>query len=114
MKEEKETADEDSLCRSIKDGMPDDDMLIDLAELFKVFGDSTRIKILFALMEHEVAVTALAEIVQMSPSAVSHQLRVLKTSGLVKFRRDGKSLLYSLSDSHVTSILNQGMDHIGE
>jgi len=98
----------------LKEGMPGEDMLFDLAELFKIFGDSTRIKILFALLEHEMAVSDLADVLSMTTSAISHQLRVLKTNGLVKFRREGKSLIYSLSDGHVTSILSQGMEHIGE
>ena len=96
------------------DTMPDDDTLFDLAELFKIFGDSSRIKILFALFEKEMAVNELSAFLSMTQSAVSHQLRILKTNGLVKFRRDGKSLIYSLADGHVTSILSQGLDHIGE
>ena len=94
--------------------MPDEDTLFDLAELFKIFGDSSRIKILFALFEKEMAVNELSAFLSMTQSAVSHQLRILKTNGLVKFRRDGKSLIYSLADGHVTSILSQGLDHIGE
>ncbi|MCR5291186.1 MAG: metalloregulator ArsR/SmtB family transcription factor [Treponema sp.] len=105
---------EQAQIKQLKDGMPDEDMLFDLAELFKIFGDSTRIKILFALLEHEMAVSDLADVLGMTTSAISHQLRVLKTNGLVKFRREGKSLIYSLSDGHVTSILSQGIDHIGE
>ena len=94
--------------------MPDEDTLFDLAELFKIFGDSSRIKILFALFKKEMAVNELSAFLSMTQSAVSHQLRILKTNGLVKFRRDGKSLIYSLADGHVTSILSQGLDHIGE
>lgn len=94
--------------------MPDEDTLFDLAELFKIFGDSSRIKILFALLEKELAVNELSAFLSMTQSAVSHQLRILKTNGLVKFRRDGKSLIYSLSDGHVTSILSQGLEHIAE
>ena len=108
-----ELLEEQDICK-YRDCMPDEDTLFDLAELFKIFGDSTRIKILFALLEHEMAVTDLAEVLGMTTSAISHQLRVLKSNDLVKFHRDGKSLIYSLSDSHVTSILNQGIDHIGE
>lgn len=104
----------EKLIKSVSKTMPDEDMLFDLAELFKIFGDSTRIKILFALLEHEMAVGDLAEVLGMTQSAVSHQLRILKTNGLVRFTRQGKSLIYSLSDNHVTSILSQGMDHIGE
>ena len=94
------------------DTMPDEDTLFDLAELFKIFGDSSRIKILFALFEKEMAVNELSAFLSMTQSAVSHQLRILKTNGLVKFRRDGKSLIYSLADGHVTSILSQGLEHI--
>jgi ArsR family transcriptional regulator, lead/cadmium/zinc/bismuth-responsive transcriptional repressor len=112
--EKKVDTGQDPDLRTLKDSMPDEDTLFDLAELFKIFGDSTRIRILFALLEHDMAVTDLAAILEMTTSAISHQLRVLKTNGLVKFRRDGKSLIYSLSDSHVTSILSQGIEHIGE
>ena len=93
-------------------GLPDEDSLFDLAELFKVFGDSTRIKILFVLLKNSMAVNTIAEALNMTQSAVSHQLRILKTNGLVKYERNGKSLIYSLADDHVTSILNQGLDHI--
>lgn len=98
----------------ISDKMPDEDTLFDLAELFKIFGDSTRIKILFVLLESPLSVNAIADTLGMTQSAVSHQLRILKTNGLVKYTRDGKSLIYSLADDHVTSILNQGLDHVGE
>ena len=94
--------------------MRDEDTLFDLAELFKIFGDSSRIKILFALFKKEMAVNELSPFLSMTQSAVSHQLRILKTNGLVKFRRDRKSLIYSLADGHVTSILSQGLEHIGE
>ena len=97
-----------------KKKMPDEDTLFDLAELFKIFGDSTRIKILFVLLDNEMPVNAIADALGMTQSAVSHQLRILKTNGLVKFARDGKSLIYSLADAHVHSILAQGLDHIGE
>lgn len=99
---------------NIFEQMPDEDTLFDLAELFKIFGDSSRIKILFALLQGELTVTSISENLGMTQSAVSHQLRILKTNGLVKFRREGKNLFYSLSDNHVVSILNQGLDHIGE
>ncbi len=100
--------------QEILEKMPDEDTLFDLAELFKIFGDSTRIKILFVLLENEMPVNAIADALGMTQSAVSHQLRILKTNGLVKFSRDGKSLIYSLADAHVHSILAQGLDHIGE
>ena len=99
---------------SILDQMPDEDALFDLAELFKIFGDSTRVKILYALLDKEMSVTEIASTLSMAQPAISQQLRILKTNGLVKFERDGKSLIYSLADSHVTSILSQGLDHIGE
>ena len=94
--------------------MTDEDTLFDLAELFKIFGDSSRIKILFALFKKEMAVNELSAFLSMTQSAVSHQLRILKTNGLVKFRRDGKSLIYSLADGHVNTILKQGLEHVNE
>ena len=94
--------------------MPDEDLLFDLAELFKIFGDSTRIKILFALLGRELAVSYIADALGMTQSAISHQLRVLKTNGLVRYRREGKSLIYALSDEHVSKILNMGLEHIEE
>ncbi len=100
--------------KEVLDAMPDEDTLFDLAELFKIFGDSTRIKILFVLLDNSLSVNAIAETLGMTQSAVSHQLRILKTNGLVKFTREGKSLIYSLADDHVHSILAQGLDHIGE
>ena len=86
----------------------------DLAELYKVFGDSTRIKILYVLFESEMCVCDIAQLLNLSTSAISHQLRVLKHSQLVKFRREGKTVFYSLADSHVSSILAQGMEHVCE
>ncbi|WP_337369176.1 metalloregulator ArsR/SmtB family transcription factor [Senegalimassilia faecalis] len=94
--------------------MPDEELLYDLADLFKVFADTTRIKILFALMNHEMPVGELAEAIGATQSAVSHQLRQLKQAQLVKFQRDGKSIIYSLSDDHVYTMLAQGMTHICE
>jgi len=96
------------------EAMPQEELLFDLAEFYKVFGDTTRIKLLYALMEGEFCVGDLAEKLQMSQSAISHQLRVLKTARLVKFRREGKTVFYSLSDSHIRTILDQGMVHISE
>ena len=92
--------------------MPDDEVLYELADLFRVFGDSTRIKILYALHDNELCVQDIANAVQLSQSAVSHQLRVLKDSKLVRFRREGKTVYYALDDDHVRSILSMGMDHI--
>ena len=94
--------------------MPDEEMLYDLADLFKTFGDTTRIKILYALMGTELRVADIAEIVGATQSAVSHQLRTLKQARLVKFQRDGKNVIYSLSDDHVYTMLAQGMSHICE
>ena len=94
--------------------LPRDETLYDLAELFKIFGDSTRVKILYALLESELCVCDIADLLGMTQSAISHQLRVLRSSKLVKFRRDGKTLYYSLADEHVCRILNQGMEHIEE
>lgn len=92
----------------------DEKFLSDLAELFKIFGDSTRIKILYTLLKKEMSVTEIVECLQMTQPAISQQLRVLKTSGLVSNRRDGKSILYSLADDHVKKILNIGSEHISE
>lgn len=88
--------------------------LYDLAELFKVFGDSTRIRILDVLFQSELCVSDLANNLNMTQSAVSHQLKILKQSKLVKCRREGKSILYSLADSHVRTIIDQGREHIEE
>ena len=93
---------------------PDDEILYDLAELFKVFGDSTRIKILYSMFEHELCVNDIARLLNLSQSSVSHQLRILKTSKLVKFRREGKSIFYSLDDEHVRAIISMGMEHVEE
>lgn len=94
--------------------MPDEELLYDLADLFKVFGDTTRIKILYALMGKELCVADLAEAIGATQSAVSHQLRTLKQSRLVRAKRDGKNVIYSLSDDHVYTMLAQGMTHICE
>ena len=104
---------EDTVRRALE-MMPAEDQLYDLAELFKVFGDSTRIKILYALFEAEMCVCDIAQLLGMSQSAISHQLQVLKKSKLVKYRRKGKTVFYSLADSHVRTILGQGMEHVTE
>ena len=96
------------------DSMPDEELLYDLADLFKVFGDTTRIKILYALMAKDQCVADLAEEIGATQSAVSHQLRTLKQSRLVRAKRDGKNVIYSLSDNHVYTMLAQGMTHICE
>ncbi len=100
--------------RRVNEIMPCDEELFDLAELFKIFGDSTRIRILLVLFESEMCVCGLAELLGMTQSAISHQLQVLKKSKLVKYRREGKTIFYSLADSHVRTILDQGMEHIAE
>ncbi len=94
--------------------MPDEELLYDLADLFKVFSDTTRIKILFALLGRELCVADIAEETGTTQSAVSHQLRTLKSARLVRFQRDGRNVLYSLADDHVYTMLNQGMSHICE
>lgn len=94
--------------------IPTEEELYDLAELFKVFGDSTRIRILFKLFDKELSVTELADLLNMNQSAVSHQLKVLKQAKLVKNRREGKSIIYSLADDHVRTIIAMGIDHIEE
>ena len=104
----------EDIIRAVNENMPDDEILYDLAELFKVFGDSTRIKILYVLLEAEMCVGDIAQLLGMGQSAISHQLRVLKQSKLVKFRRDGKTVFYSLADDHVRTIMSQGMDHVAE
>ena len=104
----------EDVVKKLIEQQPDDEVLYDLAELFKVFGDSTRIKILYALFEAELCVYDIARLLNLSQSSVSHQLRILKNSKLVKFRRDGKSMFYSLDDEHVREIISMGMEHILE
>ena len=104
----------EDVVRQTLDKMPPDEMLYDLAELFKVFGDSTRIRILYALFEAELCVGDIAQLLGLSQTAVSHQLRVLKTNKLVKSRREGKIVFYSLADDHVCRIINQGLEHVEE
>ena len=96
------------------DTLPDEEILYDLADLFKVFADTTRIKILYCLMGKQLCVADIAETVCATQSAVSHQLRILKQAHLVKFRRDGKNVIYELSDDHVYTMLSQGMTHLCE
>lgn len=104
----------DDVVDKVNESMPDEESLYDLADFFKVFADSTRIKILYALLQTEMCVCDIANVLNASQSAISHQLRLLKQMKLVKFRRDGKTIFYSLSDNHIETILNQGMEHIGE
>ena len=104
----------EDIVSKVKKEMPEEEKLYDLAELYKVFGDSTRIKILYVLFEAEMCVCDIAQLLNMTVSAISHQLRVLKNAALVKSRREGKTVFYSLADDHVRSIINQGMEHICE
>ena len=104
----------EDLLKIVNDTMPEETELYDLAELFKVFGDSTRIRILFVLFEAEVCVCDLAKVLNMTQSAISHQLRILKANKLVNSRREGKSVFYSLADGHVRTIIAQGREHIEE
>ena len=102
------------LLKIVNETMPEETELYDLAELFKVFGDSTRIRILFVLLQAEVCVCDLAAALNMNQSAISHQLRILKQNKLVKARREGKSIFYSLADDHVRTIIAMGQEHIEE
>ena len=102
------------LLEHVRMDMPDEERLYDLAELFKVFGDSTRIRILYVLFESELCVCDIAELLNMSQSAISHQLRILKQARLVRARREGKTVYYFLADDHVRAIIGQGMEHIDE
>ena len=105
---------EDEAKNKIFDSLPDEDTLADISELFKIFGDSTRIKILFCLLNNSLSVNEMVENLGIQQSAISHQLRILKENHLVKFERAGKCNVYSLSDDHVVSILNMGLEHISE
>lgn len=102
------------LVTKIKNSQPNEDILYDLAELFKVFGDSTRIRILSVLMEDELCVCDICETLQMTQSAISHQLRVLKNAKLIRNRKEGKQVFYRLSDEHVSTILAMALEHIEE
>ena len=104
----------EELLKIVREKLPAEESLLDLAELFKVFGDSTRIRILFVLFEAEVCVCDLAAALNMTQSAISHQLNILKRNKLVKSRREGKSMFYSLAADHVRTIVSQGMEHIEE
>ncbi len=104
----------DEVVEDVLNKMPSEEHLYDLADFFKVFGDTTRIKILFVLFQSEMCVCDIAQILNVSQSAISHQLRVLKQMKLVKNRREGKTIFYSLADSHIQTIINQGLEHIEE
>ncbi len=104
----------EDVIEDVKKQLPDDEKLYDLADFFRIFGDSTRIKILYVLLQAEMCVYDIATLLGMTQSAISHQLRLLKQMQLVKFRREGKTVFYALSDSHIENILSQGMEHISE
>ncbi|MDP4093483.1 MAG: metalloregulator ArsR/SmtB family transcription factor [Bacillota bacterium] len=104
----------ENVVNEVREKMPDEENLYDLAELFKVFGDTTRIKILWALAESDMCVCDISVLLNMTQSAISHQLRVLKQARLVRNRKDGKIVFYSLDDAHVKQIFNQGLIHINE
>ena len=106
--------DHEAILRKVRQELPGDELLCDLADLFKIFGDTTRIKILYALLESEMCVCAIADLLGMTQSAISHQLRILKDADLVGRRREGKTIYYSLSDDHVRTIVAQGFEHLME
>lgn len=104
----------EELLSLVHHDLPTDDLLCGLADLFKIFGDSTRIKILYGLFESEMCVCAIAELLGMSQSAISHQLKVLKENNLVGNRREGKTVFYYLADEHVRTMIGQGFEHLME
>ncbi len=106
--------DHEAILRKVRQELPTDELLCDLADLFKIFGDTTRIKILYALLESEMCVCAIADLLGMTQSAISHQLRILKDADLVGKRREGKTIYYFLSDDHVRTIVAQGFEHLIE
>lgn len=102
----------DALIKKINNAMPNDELLFELADFFKVFGDSTRIKIIYVLLNTELCVCEIAEVLNMSQSAISHQLRTLRNAKLVKYRKEGKTIYYSLDDEHVKTVIEQGYSHV--
>jgi DNA-binding transcriptional ArsR family regulator len=104
----------EDIVKEVQKNMPSEEALIDLADFFKVFGDTTRIRILYVLFQSEMCVCDISNLLNMTQSAISHQLRTLKQLQLVKYRREGKTVFYSLSDDHIKIIINQGMEHINE
>lgn len=102
------------ILKKVRDELPTDELLCDLADLYKLFGDTTRMKILFSLFESEMCVCAIAELLGMTQSAISHQLKILKNANLVGNRREGKTIYYFLSDDHVRTIVAQGFEHLIE
>ena len=106
--------DHNGILNAVRSGLPAEELLCDLADLFKLFGDTTRMRILFSLFESEMCVCAIAELLGMTQSAISHQLKVLKDANLVANRREGKTIYYFLADDHVRTIVAQGFEHIIE
>lgn len=104
----------EDIVEKVRQVMPGEDTLYDLTELFRIFGDSTRVRILYVLFEAEMCVCDIAALLGMTQSAISHQLRALKSARLVKSRREGKTVFYSLADDHVKAIINQGLEHVSE
>ena len=104
----------EAILQKVRQELPTDELLCDLADLFKIFGDTTRVKILYALLESEMCVCAIADLLGMTQSAISHQLRILKAADLVGKRREGKTIYYHLSDDHVRTIVAQGFEHLIE
>lgn len=104
----------DSIVNEVKESMPDEDTLFDLAELYKILGDHTRIRILMVLSRHEMCVCDIATLLSMTQSAISHQLRLLKQARLIKFRREGKTIFYSLADDHVKLLISLAIEHLQE
>ena len=104
----------EEIVEKVRDKIPGEDTLYDLTELFRIFADSTRIRILYVLLESEMCVCDIAALLGMTQSAISHQLRALKQSKLVKYRREGKTVFYSLTDDHVKTIIDQGLEHVSE
>ncbi|MCI2055758.1 MAG: metalloregulator ArsR/SmtB family transcription factor [Oscillibacter sp.] len=104
----------EDIVKKVQQEMPGEDALYDLTELFRIFGDSTRVRILYVLFESEMCVCDIAQLLGMTQSAISHQLRALKSARLVKSRREGKTVFYSLADSHVQTIIDQGLEHVSE
>ncbi len=108
------TAIHETVVKEVKEKMLNDELIYDMAEFFKVFADSTRMKIIYALLENELCVCDIANIVKTTQSAISHQLRILKQSKLVKYRKEGKIVYYSLDDDHISQIVKKGREHIEE
>ena len=104
----------EDIVEKVRQVMPGEDTLYDLTELFRIFGDSTRVRILYVLFESEMCVCDIAALLGMTQSAISHQLRALKSARLVKSRREGKTVFYSLADDHVKTIIDQGLEHVLE